>query len=195
MDLRGTLAVLPLGAILGYVAGIISDPVKARVNDWRESRLLRRSLYAEMAHNYLGLRTCLAPEYLSLLEHKFADNVTQYTRVQAYRYAKEQHRLFLGLREWSQITSIYEPLLRITGAQSPSAVKASQAKALIVLVEEATLSNFLNLKQFSKVAPDITPLIREIKEGKRKKSSEIYASEYSKMLAENAPSPIPPFLS
>jgi hypothetical protein len=127
--------------------------------------------------------------------HRFADNVQQYTRVRAYQYAKEQHRLFLGLKEWSQITSIYEPLLRITGSQLPSAVKASQAKALIVLVEEATLSQFLNLKQFSKVAPDITPLICEIREGKRKKSSEIFASEYSKMLAESTPSPIPPFLS
>jgi hypothetical protein len=70
MGLQGTLAILPFGAILGYIAGIISDPVKARVNDWRESRILRKSLYAEMAHNYLGLRTCLEPEYLSLLEQQ-----------------------------------------------------------------------------------------------------------------------------
>lgn len=174
MDLPGILTGLPVGAVVGFALTLLADPIKVSLKDWIDRRQLRKALYAEMAHNYSGLLTCLIPQHLALLEHRFAENVCEYTRVQVYQDAKQQHHLFLGVKEWSQITRIYEPLLRIIASDLPSAVKASQAIAIIIVLEESILSNFLSLKLFSKVNPDISGSIREIKYGKRKRSAEVY---------------------
>jgi hypothetical protein len=127
-----------------------------------------------MAHNYLGLLSFLEQTHLDLLEPRFAENIRGHASLQAYEHAKSQPHLFLELDEWSQIKNIDEFLLRIVNSQLPSHMAANQGKALLTIIEESILSDFLSLKLFSHVKPDISQLIKQIQKGKRKTSLESY---------------------
>lgn len=181
MDLKTVLPTLSLGGIAGYFGSLISGPIKLHLTDWRERRLLRRNLYSEMAHNYLGLRSFLEPTHLDLLEPRFVENIRGHSSLQVYERAKSQPHLFLELDEWSQITHIDEFLLRIVNSQLPSRVTANQGKALLTIIEESILSNFLSLKLFSHVKPDISGLIKQIQRGSRKRSLESYGDDKKRL--------------
>lgn len=139
-------------------------------------RQLRRNLYSEIAHNYLGLLSFLDPRYLALLESRFAENIQRHARVLVYEHAKTRHALFLELKDWSQITYIYDALLQIVNSGIPSHIKASQGKGLLTLIEGSILSGSLSLKLFSSVKPDISGLIEQIKKGTCKKSLDVYGT-------------------
>src|SRR5712672_1982074 len=181
MNWKTILLSLPAGAVAGYLGTLISEPIKLYLHDWRERRILRRNLYSEIAHNYLGLRSFLDPAVLDLLEPRFAENIQGHAHMQVYESAKTQPRLFLELEDWSQITNICEFLSKIVTSQLPSAVKANQGKGLLTMIEESVLSDFLSLKLFSQVKPDISGLLRQIQKETRKSSLVIYGNEEERL--------------
>jgi hypothetical protein len=176
MDWKSILSGIPVGAVVGYLGTLISDPIKNHINDWRERRRLRRNLYSEVAHNYLSLLSFLDPTYLALLEARFGENIEANARFQVYEHAKAQNHLFLELKDWSQITHIYEFLLQIVNSKVPSHIKASQGKGLLAMIEESILSGSLSLKLFSRIKPDISGLMRQIKNGARRRSLDVYGT-------------------
>src|SRR6266852_4343033 len=181
MNWRTILLSFPAGAVAGYLGTLVSEPIKLYLHDWRERRLLRRNLYSEIAHNYLGLRSFLDPAFLDLLEPRFAENIQGHAHLQVYESAKAQPRLFLELKDWSQITHICEFLLRIVNSQLPSAVKSNQGKGLLTMIEESALSGFLSLKLFSQVKPDISGLLKQIQKGTHRSSLVIYGNDEERL--------------
>jgi hypothetical protein len=188
------LAGLPaVSAVVGYVAGLLSDPLKKEIGDWRRRRLLRKSLYGELARNYSGLVMFLAPEKLKLLEHRFLENIKEWAGTPAYDYARSQQELFFGLKEWSAIVQINESLKKLLEGKFDAlpdigmmgvSFAGTQGKNLISMIEEAALGGTLSIRLFSGVIPDISNRLREIKSGKRKKSSETYAEIERRFLDE-----------
>lgn len=108
------LAGLPAaGAIAGYIGSLFSDPLRKAINDGRLRKLLRKNLYREIAHNYVGLIMFLAPEKLSILEHRFAENIRDYAHTSVFEYAQKQQEIAFGLKEWGTIEHIYKNLKKI----------------------------------------------------------------------------------
>jgi hypothetical protein len=147
-------------------------------------RLIRKSLYREVASNYAGLILFLAPEKLKLLEQRFVQNIRDYAQTSAFDYAKTQQEIVLGMKEWSAIEQIYKSLKRIIdkpGVEIPDmafpegyAVAVQQGIGVISAIEEAVLGGTLSIRMLSRVTPDITPRLSEIQRGKRRRSLEIY---------------------
>jgi hypothetical protein len=200
------LAGLPAaGAVAGYIGSLFSDPLKKTINDGRLRRLLRKNLYREIAHNYVGLVMFLAPEKLSILEHRFVENMRDYGHTSVYEYAQKQQEISFGLKEWGTIELIYKYLKKIMDKQEAlpdlallgSSYASIPGKNLISMIEEAALQDELKIRLFSKVSPDISKRLREIKSGKRRKSSEIYEEIDRKAMDDleaqlAVPRPMPP---
>lgn len=182
---------LPIGtAIAGYFGGLVNDALKNRIDTWLRKRPLIKKLYGELAHNYSALVFFLLPEKLAILEQQFAENIKTTARTPVYDYARTQQELCFHIEEWDAFVEINESLKRLLRKNFDSAsytqmgvsYAAQLGKNLISLIEETILGGSLNMRQFSKVTPDITGRLLEIKKGKRKKSSEIYEAIESKAL-------------
>jgi len=173
------LAGLPAaGAIAGYIGSLFSDPLKKEIGDRKLRRLIRKSLYREIASNYCGLIMFLDPARLSLLEHRFVHNMRDYAHTSAFDYAQTQQSIVFGMKEWGLIEQIYKNLKRIidkpeAGLPDISFLGASYAsipgKNLISMIEEAAIGGTLSIPLFSKVTPDISNRLRENQKWETKK--------------------------
>lgn len=192
------------GATLGYLGRLFSEPITNEVNGWRRRRLLRRTLYEELATNYGWLTAFLEPERLSLLEHRFAENIREHASLQVYEHALENKELFFGLKERGVITEIntaLKKLLEMDPKQMPGyefvPFAALMGKQLISNIEGAVISARLSLRFIEKVTPAVGKKLSDIKTGKVRRTSEIY-DEIEKRLTDEVvellkvpPPPVP----
>lgn len=181
MDWKTFLTGGSAGAFFGYLGTLLSDPIKNGINDWRKRRLLRRSLYDELAINYGWLTALLAPEKLTLLEPRFAENIKEHASLHVYEHALENKDLFLGLNERGMITEINTTLKKLLEMDSHLMpgyefvpLAATQGKALIAMIEGAVNTKKLSIKLLRKVNSRIGKKLQDIKAGRIRRSFEIY---------------------
>jgi hypothetical protein len=184
MDWKTLLTGGGAGAFVGYLGTLFSDPLRTSIERWRRRQLIRKNLYREIAHNYCGLIIFLNPEKLALLEPRFLQNIRDYAQQSVFQYAENQQELVFGMKEWGTIEHLYRALKKIIDKPGPEvpdfaflncSITAQQGKTVISMIEETALCGELRIRLFGKVSPDISKRLKEIKRGKRKKSSEIYA--------------------
>jgi hypothetical protein len=146
LDSHTVLQLLPLiTAGIGYLGGLLTDPLKAKVGAIIDRRSLRRALYAEIALNHSHLFAS------GNTTSRYPEPSLWITRA-AYSEALKRPLLFYALPECSTIALFYAGLARIEST-SASPERDEQMLALRSYLRSCVQSRQLSERLLEKRSP------------------------------------------